>query len=393
VAVIAVGTLLALYSPVDLRGEEGHAASPAPVVVQADGEIFAIDVEVETVGDALEAASVELAQDDSVAINGHFVEEEAGFSAGGSEPPRVVLEVRRAVPIRLVEDGRARDVQSSRYTVGQALEVLGIEPGPADIVVPGLDEALYAGQQVNVKYARKLKVQLPGDDLELMTHAKTVEDALVTAEVPMPEEYRLEPAGTVPVTDELEVAVIAVGEGTTIEQTDIAAGAVRTPDDSLPPGEEVTVEGSDGVLHQEYRLTYENGVEVSRELVNEWYDPEPVDHVTYYSTQPTPTPVPPTPTPAPRPSSGGGGGGGGSSANVERWREVVCSYDWDCDWAMRVIRCESNGNPDAYNPAGPYIGLFQIHESYGGNLYDPYYNIAAAYDIWSARGTGPWPNC
>ena len=381
IAVIAAGTLLALFPPFDLRGQSGQAAAPAPVVVQADGELYAIDLEVETVGEALAAAEVELAEADSVAINGHFVEEDAGFTAGGSEPPRVVLEVRRAVPFRLVEDGQPRQVQSSRYTIGQALRLLGVETGPADIVDPGLDSPLLAGQLVTVKYARKLKIELPDKDLEVMTHAETVGQALTAAQVELPEEYRLEPQAAEPVTDELEVSVIAVGEGTVVEQIDIAADAVRTPDDSLPPGEERTVDGSDGVLHQEYAVTYENGIEVSRELLSEWYDPEPVDTVTYYSTQPTPTPTPRRPS------------GGGGTANVERWREVVCSYDWDCEWALRVIRCESNGNPDSVNPAGPYVGLFQIHASYGGNLHDPYYNIAAAYDIWSARGTGPWPNC
>jgi 3D (Asp-Asp-Asp) domain-containing protein len=36
--------------------------------------------------------------------------------------------------------------------------------------------------------------------------------------------------------------------------------------------------------HSEYAITYEDGVEVSRQLVDEWYDPEPADTVVYFGT-------------------------------------------------------------------------------------------------------------
>lgn len=46
------------------------------------------------------------------------------------------------------------------------------------------------------------------------------------------------------------------------------------------------------------------------------------------------------------------------------------------DWMVKIARCESGLNPRAYNPRGPYIGLFQFLESTfrgngGTNIYDP----------------------
>ncbi|TMC50995.1 MAG: hypothetical protein E6J14_00670 [Chloroflexi bacterium] len=43
---------------------------------------------------------------------------------------------------------------------------------------------------------------------------------------------------------------------------------------------------------------------------------------------------------------------------------------------LKIARCESGFNPRAYNPAGPYIGLFQFLPStfraHGGtDIYDP----------------------
>ena len=38
--------------------------------------------------------------------------------------------------------------------------------------------------------------------------------------------------------------------------------------------------------------------------------------------------------------------------------------------AAAVIQCESSGNPEAYNPAGPFVGLFQIYVGNWGGRYD-----------------------
>jgi hypothetical protein len=73
--------------------------------------------------------------------------------------------------------------------------------------------------------------------------------------------------------------------------------------------------------------------------------------------------------------------------------EMVCSYAWSCSWALSVMYCESGGNPNAYNPAGPYIGLFQLHESLGSNLYDPATNIATAYSLYLSHGPSAWGGC
>ena len=67
------------------------------------------------------------------------------------------------------------------------------------------------------------------------------------------------------------------------------------------------------------------------------------------------------------------------------------------DWCLRVAKCESGYNPNAYNPAGPYYGLFQFamttfkNTPYGNqNIYDAYYNAAAAAWKYSVSGGGAW---
>jgi hypothetical protein len=78
-----------------------------------------------------------------------------------------------------------------------------------------------------------------------------------------------------------------------------------------------------------------------------------------------------------------------ASARGKDWSALVCTYDWDCSWAMAVLACESGGDPNAYNPAGPYVGLFQILDP-SLSLFDPRMNIAEAYYKYQSQGPGAW---
>lgn len=88
-----------------------------------------------------------------------------------------------------------------------------------------------------------------------------------------------------------------------------------------------------------------------------------------------------------------------ASSSVE---QMICRLSWPCQRAIQVARCESTLDPRAYNAAGPFYGLFQI--AYGSHaqrigyrgpeaLYDAQTNIRVAYQIWTERGWGAWPNC
>jgi soluble lytic murein transglycosylase-like protein len=72
-------------------------------------------------------------------------------------------------------------------------------------------------------------------------------------------------------------------------------------------------------------------------------------------------------------------------------------------WGLRVARCESGFNPRAYNPAGPYVGLFQFQLStflayseragYGyseGDIWDPTANSRVAAFMYGAGKEDAW---
>lgn len=86
-----------------------------------------------------------------------------------------------------------------------------------------------------------------------------------------------------------------------------------------------------------------------------------------------------------------------STYGVERWRALVSAYfpTEVVDQVLRVMTCESSGNPSAFN--GANYGLMQINAVHAAKvngplsrLYEPEENLRVAAIIWRDQGWGPW---
>jgi hypothetical protein len=75
---------------------------------------------------------------------------------------------------------------------------------------------------------------------------------------------------------------------------------------------------------------------------------------------------------------------------VEHWRPLIEQHpDWPVDTMMRIMACESRGNPVADNPRSSATGLLQV---LGGST-DPATNVAQAHSIWRRQGLAAWRAC
>lgn len=81
---------------------------------------------------------------------------------------------------------------------------------------------------------------------------------------------------------------------------------------------------------------------------------------------------------------------------VEQWRALVAFF-WPpehIDRMLRIMACESGGDPYADNPRSTALGLFQImggwQATWPGDYTDPWTNAAVAYQIWLTQGYGAW---
>ncbi|MGH8926932.1 MAG: transglycosylase SLT domain-containing protein, partial [Acidimicrobiia bacterium] len=95
------------------------------------------------------------------------------------------------------------------------------------------------------------------------------------------------------------------------------------------------------------------------------------------------------PPPAPRP--------------VEEWRSLVSAYfaPEHVELALRIISCESGGDPNAQNPRSGAAGLFQQIPRYwearaaaagvpGASIFDPIANVAVSAQLAYSEGWNHW---
>src|SRR5207302_6360949 len=115
--------------------------------------------------------------------------------------------------------------------------------------------------------------------------AATVGEALSAASVVLPDGAYIDPPPDTPVSYGMSVRVVELSSSNDVETEYVESGTVYKADDSLDPGETRTVKGHDGAHVRRYAVSYVNGEEATRDLVDEYDDPEPVDTVIYYSTQ------------------------------------------------------------------------------------------------------------
>lgn len=128
------------------------------------------------------------------------------------------------------------------------------------------------------------------------------------------------------------------------------------------------------------------------EVVEEWRDFRET-HAWFFDPEPDPEPIIVAPvartTVAP--------------VNVEQWRTLVERYfqPEDVDLALRVIGCESGGNPSIKHPNSSASGLFQHLGRFwpersvkagwsGADIFDPEANVAVAAWLRYSDGWHHW---
>lgn len=93
----------------------------------------------------------------------------------------------------------------------------------------------------------------------------------------------------------------------------------------------------------------------------------------------------------------------GMGSDVEQWRPLVAGHFSDLgqeavDMAMRIMACESGGNPHARNPRSTATGLMQIMASVWGpefgfsreDLEVPETNLWVARQVYEIQGWQAW---
>jgi 3D (Asp-Asp-Asp) domain-containing protein len=213
-----------------------------------------------------------------------FATVSANSSSGASpDTAGMNIQLKRAVPLTLDEDGLAMNLQSSQATIADVLHEAGVALGPADEISPPPSTPVTAGMQIEVNHADSITLHIGGSTRVLYTHQETLEAALAEAGLTFGPDDRVEPSLDVAVTNGMDARLVRVS-GREIEESEpVKHITVFRPDDSLSGTQTRRVQGSDGVKVDVYTIRIEDGVELEKTWTRQYFEPEPVDTVIYYA--------------------------------------------------------------------------------------------------------------
>ena len=270
-----------------------------PVLLSVDGRTLAWRTRALTVEALLSEAGIHVSPFDRITFNGSAAglqESVLGPSPvltaaiGGNgltdtevEPRGIVVEVKRAVPVTVTEDGRSINLHSTASTLEQVLREAGIRLGPADRIFPSPATPVRSGMEVSIEHATTFTLHIGETSRTFYTHQETLEAALAEAGLTFGPEDRVDPPLSVAVSEGLEARVVRVSGRPFYESQPVEHVTVFQADESLSGTQTRRVEGSDGQLVTEFRIVIEDGIEVEKTFVNQAYDPAPVDTVIYYA--------------------------------------------------------------------------------------------------------------
>ncbi|MFN3762129.1 MAG: ubiquitin-like domain-containing protein, partial [Anaerolineae bacterium] len=177
-----------------------------PVTIQADGRIWTVWTHARATDRVLADAGISLHPADRVTTTSC---ESATLPA--CEGDRLI-QVARAVPVTLHEDGRTVSFLTAAPTVGRALEELGLALYRADRVRPDLGQPVSAGMHIYLERSRPVTVLVDGKTLRTRTHRSRVGEVLADLGIVLVGQDYTDPPPDTPLGEETVVQVLRVAE-------------------------------------------------------------------------------------------------------------------------------------------------------------------------------------
>jgi len=335
------------------------------VALSVDGETKTVHTFASTVQGFLAREGIEIGPHDTVV---------PAPESAVTEGQRVAVRFGRL--LTLTHDGTTRQAWVTARSVAEALEQLGLRAEGAFL---SASRSLPIGRQglaLTVRTPRDVTIVADGKKRGLTTTAGTVSDALAQAGIKLGAIDEVKPAVTAFPQDGQAITIVRVAKKRVTEQVEIPMPVERKSDSSLYKGEtKVDVSGAAGLKQITYEVVTRNGKVAQKKAVTQKVLRQPKQQVVLVGTKAKPEA---------RAQAASGGSTGVEGLN----------------WAA-LADCESGGNPKAYNPAGPYYGLYQFSQptwnSVGGSGVPT--NASASEQTYRAQllykkaGAGQWPVC
>ncbi len=261
-----------------------------PVAIEADEHMTTYFTQGGRVADVLQAAGIRLAREDRLWFEDNYLPPNTPLAQLHPEPldlyharTPIQISVQRPLPIVISDDGVASTLVSDAPTVRDVLRANNFTLHPNDRVAPALDTFISAGLHISIERSKPVTIRVDNKQIEAYTREQTVARVLSEAGIKLDGKDYTRPAISARVLDNMSVQVVRVREALFETASVITYTKLLVPDDNLDiDQQQLTQVGINGEHRKQYRITYENGVEVKRVLEKDWDARKPQAQITAF---------------------------------------------------------------------------------------------------------------
>ncbi|MDF2891961.1 MAG: hypothetical protein K0R80_2328 [Clostridia bacterium] len=180
--------------------------------------------------------------------------------------------------IVISDAGKEIAISTFKNTVKDVLNEKAIDIGPFDKMSISMTEKLEDGLSISIQRAKKVNIKTKDSSIFIYTTTDTVENVLKEAEILIGSKDRVEPTMSAILQDDMQVNVVRVEEKLSSQKVPMEFTNEVKKIESLAKGlVNVVKKGQPGEKEVTIKTVYEDGKEVSKQIVSEKVIQQPVN--------------------------------------------------------------------------------------------------------------------
>ena len=258
-------------------------AELSPTITIIDNEqVFTLQTTERIPSALLNQAGIILTLNDRILLNGLPIPPDQPITAYPA-----TLQIRHAIPITIHSLDGEKQIQSSAFTVGEALGDASVWLRASDNVNPAIHSPLSNSPlTVSQLPVRELTITTNEKTISVSSSAQTVGEALAEAGVPLIGLDYSQPGENEPIPSDGQIRVVRVTESVQLAQKPIPFESELQASADVPlDTTQILQPGESGLTVQRIRVRYEDGEEISRLTEDETMVRPPQTRILAYGTK------------------------------------------------------------------------------------------------------------
>ena len=187
--------------------------------------------------------------------------------------------------IVVVIDGKGTQITTFRSSLSSALRDGNIEVTSKDKIIPGIEARIENGDKIFIKRAVDVAVDVDGKEIKIKSAESNIAEMLKAEKITLDEKDKISPSKDNDLENGLKIAITRVDARVETKIENLDYTTVMKNDDNLEKGITKTIQdGSQGCKTLSFKVVYENGKEISRNLVNEIVTQNPITKIVAVGT-------------------------------------------------------------------------------------------------------------